>query len=240
MLRFLIKPRWLAFTLAMIAVTMLMVNLGFWQLRRLDERRAFNATVSARVTADPVALEPRWIVPEPGPGATPNPDDEVALSTSVADAEWRVVALTGEYGKTTESLPATGSYQLISPLTTSDGVAVLINRGSIATTADLPAMPQGPMTIVGRIRRVPPGLVGRGVMTYIELVSSTPSDAAGITPLPLPTLDEGPHLSYALQWFFFSGCAVIGWLLAVRRSARSRRSGLAGLKASQRAVPWQR
>ncbi len=38
--------------------------------------------------------------------------------------------------------------------------------------------------------------------------------------MPLPALDDdGPHLSYAIQWFVFTICAGAGWWLAVRRSA---------------------
>jgi cytochrome oxidase assembly protein ShyY1 len=225
MFRFLIKPRWLLFTLMIALLAGLMVNLGFWQLRRLEERRAFNALVMARSTADPQPLDPTWI----GPNAKP---DEV---------EWRIVALSGKYGRDTISVAAAGSYQLVSAFgDTTSGLQVLVNRGSIGVTADLPPVPQSDSQLVGRVRRVPTNLDGRGSTTYVELISSTPSDAAGITPIPLPTLDEGPHLSYAMQWFIFAGCAVVGWLLAVRRTARSRRPGLAGLRSKQKAVPWDR
>ena len=37
-----------------------------------------------------------------------------------------------------------------------------------------------------------------------------------------PTLDEGPHLSYTIQWFIFSICVIVGWVLAVRRSMAMR------------------
>ena len=41
----------------------------------------------------------------------------------------------------------------------------------------------------------------------------------GVIPIPVPraTLDEGPHLSYAFQWFFFSGSTVIAYALILRR-----------------------
>jgi len=38
--------------------------------------------------------------------------------------------------------------------------------------------------------------------------------------IPLPELGDGPHLSYAGQWFLFSACAVVGWVVIVRRAAR--------------------
>jgi surfeit locus 1 family protein len=39
--------------------------------------------------------------------------------------------------------------------------------------------------------------------------------------LPVPDLDDGPHLSYAAQWFIFSTIGVIGYPLVLRRIARS-------------------
>jgi cytochrome oxidase assembly protein ShyY1 len=53
---------------------------------------------------------------------------------------------------------------------------------------------------------------------YIEQLKSTPSDATTLQPIVAPTLDEGPHLSYTIQWFIFSICVIVGWVLAVRRS----------------------
>jgi surfeit locus 1 family protein len=222
-IRFLIKPRWLLFTLVVGLAAALMVNLGFWQLRRLEERRSFNALVVARAAADPVPLDPAWIGPNADPDAV----------------EWRSVALAGHYGLDTESHAATASYQLISTFDdATSGLKVLVNRGSIGVTADVPPVPQSDVELIGRMRRVPSTLDGRGSTTYVELISSTPSDAAEVTPLALPVMSEGSHLSYAMQWLIFAACVVIGWILAVRRGARARRPGLAGLKPKHKAVPW--
>ena len=38
-----------------------------------------------------------------------------------------------------------------------------------------------------------------------------------------PELDQGPHLSYAVQWFIFTTIAIVGYLLILRRVARTRR-----------------
>ena len=51
---------------------------------------------------------------------------------------------------------------------------------------------------------------------YVDLLSSTP-EQSGLTPLPLPDIDEGPHLSYAVQWVFFAIVAVGGFILLIRR-----------------------
>ena len=39
-----------------------------------------------------------------------------------------------------------------------------------------------------------------------------------------PELSNGPHLSYAIQWIFFSGCALAAWVMLVRRALRSQPS----------------
>lgn len=223
MLRFLLKPRWLLLTLVIVAASVLMARLGIWQLHRLEQRRDFNTLVGGRLSADPQPLDPAWIGP----------------SVDLDDAEWRIVTVIGTYGLETATYPAPSSYQLISTLTTTDGRSLVVNRGSIPVTADLPSIPQGEVTLVARVRRTPKGVDGAGSTTYLEVITADPDDAAGVTPLPGPELTEGPHLSYAIQWFAFSACAVVGWLLLVRRAARSRRTGLAGLRPSQRAVPWR-
>ena len=119
--------------------------------------------------------------------------------------------------------------------------------------AEVAAAPTGTVDVVGRLRppevrrrgqlsdpptgeldeaqrldieRLAPQLPGPVVPAYIELVSSEPAQAG---PFPLllgePELSEGPHLSYAGQWFLFAGAVVVGWVLAVRHSVKTRRAG---------------
>lgn len=40
--------------------------------------------------------------------------------------------------------------------------------------------------------------------------------------LPLPALDSGPHISYAVQWFVFTTIALVGYPLILRRIASGR------------------
>ena len=73
---------------------------------------------------------------------------------------------------------------------------------------------------------------------YVEMSASTPALAAGLPVLvPLPELDDGPHLGYAVQWIIFSICAIVGWFLLVRKSAKAReqRAALAAKEASESA-----
>src|SRR4051794_1282060 len=80
MYRFLLKPKWIAFTLLVLLAVFVMVNLAFWQIRRLHERQAFNELVRANVD-QPVGQIGDLLVA----GAVPG------------DIEWRRVEASGTY-----------------------------------------------------------------------------------------------------------------------------------------------
>ena len=42
-------------------------------------------------------------------------------------------------------------------------------------------------------------------------------------PLPTPDLGEGPHLSYAVQWFIFTLIGLVGYPLVLARVAQDDR-----------------
>jgi cytochrome oxidase assembly protein ShyY1 len=71
------------------------------------------------------------------------------------------------------------------------------------------------------IERIAPQLPGAVEPVTLDLVASQPPQGDALVPVPAPELSAGPHLSYALQWFIFSTCAIAGWFFAVRRSALS-------------------
>lgn len=56
---------------------------------------------------------------------------------------------------------------------------------------------------------------------WIRLTAQTPPQAELPVPVPLPELSNGPHLSYAFQWWFFSAGAVVVYALILRSVARS-------------------
>jgi cytochrome oxidase assembly protein ShyY1 len=222
MYRFLLKPKWLVFTLVVIAAVVTMINLSLWQLDRLGERRAFNDLVNDRSLTPATAPEPGWL----------GPDGDVDA------AEWRVVEVSGTFDGQTDALPVSGGYQLLSPITLADGSSVLVNRGGIDVTADIVPPPVGSVDLTARIRRLPTSLSRQGLTgTYLEAISSAPADA-NVTPLPLPTLDEGSHLSYTIQWLVFAVCVAIGWVLAVRRSATPKIVS-AKKPSKHQAIPWR-
>jgi cytochrome oxidase assembly protein ShyY1 len=230
MYRFLARPKWIVFTLVVAAAVVAMVALSLWQLRRLDERREFNAAVTARVDAPAVAL-----------------DDPSRLTI---DDEWTSVLVTGAYDGTAQLEPAAGAFRVIGRIVLADGGTLLVERGSVPSTAELaPPPPSGTVQIVGRVRRVPssfdvPTSVSGQPDVLVQVISSEPTDDPSLTPAPLPDVtDEGSHLSYAVQWLIFAICAAAGWVIAVRRSAHSQQltdAGAAPLRRGKhQAVPWR-
>ena len=58
---------------------------------------------------------------------------------------------------------------------------------------------------------------------WIRLRAQSPPQPEGLPePVPDPDLGDGPHLSYAFQWFFFSAGAVVVYGLILRRAAAAR------------------
>lgn len=234
MYRFLAKPKWIAFTALVVAAFVLMVNLGFWQLHRLDERKAFNSLVESRISSEVAPLA-----------------EVLALPTS--EREYRTVTLVGAYRGVTEQVPIAGAYLLVTPFAVDGGDTVFVDRGSISSAATAPDPPPGRVEMTARFRTAPDAAQSVGDdATYLDRIESTPAERE-VTPRQLPALDAGPHLSYAVQWFIFSICVLVGWVLAVRRSARpsivtptsgdgpdgARDADRARRRRRQQAVPWQ-
>lgn len=230
MYRFLLKPKWIALTLASLVGVVVMVNLGLWQLRRYHEREDFKAEVRARTAAEVVPYEDLA-------GKPP------------ADIEWRTVTATGTYvpGKdfvvVNVSQSGGGGSDPVGGLLLADGTVLVVNRGFLPGAEALPAAPEGEVTITGRVRASQkPGLGqtsddGSKTLTQIRRVEldvlATQFDQriqpvyldqvdmryepATMQPVAMPDLDGGPpHLSYTIQWFIFSTAVLVGWVLAVR------------------------
>ncbi len=242
MYRFLLRPRWLAFHVACILLVALMVNLGFWQLHRLEDRQAFNRDVRER-SAQEVAPFGEVVAPV------------VAGAAGADELTWRRVQLAGTYLADEQVLQVNRSQagrpgvNVVTPMRLDDGTVVVVNRGFVPSATlsvdDAPAPPSGEVAVTGRVRtserrslgglvepqgelatvqridlpRLAEQLPGPLAPVYVELLASDPAQEGPLLPLADPELSEGPHLSYMVQWWFFSACVVVGWVLAVRRSA---------------------
>lgn len=236
--RFLVRPRWILFHLGCAGLVALMLNLSLWQFHRLDERRTFNESVIARGDVEPVD------VLELDRGADTDVDElewrrAGARGTYVAGEQ--IVLLNRSQG-------GVAGYDVVTPLLLDSGSVVLVNRGFLPLAAEAPDPPTGPVDVLGTVRDFeaprtgqagdPPGErteffrldYGRMddqidqplVRFVIDLLVSDPADDPALEPVAAPSLGEGPHLSYAIQWIIFSIAVLVGWILAVRRSVLTR------------------
>ncbi len=71
------------------------------------------------------------------------------------------------------------------------------------------------------LARIQAQLPYRIAPVYVLLQERTTTDPEELPlPAPLPELSEGPHLSYAVQWFTFATIALVGFVIVALREGR--------------------
>lgn len=131
------------------ALVVVMVQLGFWQLRRLDEKRDHKALVEARQEA-PVA-ELTDVVPL-----------DAAVDDDAVDAVlYRTVRARGTYEVDDTVVVENRTFNgaagawVLTPLRLADGAAVVVNRGFVGYDAEgeylPPPPPEGVVTVEGLV-----------------------------------------------------------------------------------------
>jgi surfeit locus 1 family protein len=217
-----------------------MVGLGVWQLARLHERRAANAVVAARLAQAPIDLnaQPGAVPPEYQPvrarGTFDAPQEIVLRNRAhlespgvhlltplrLAGGEQAVLVDRGWIPYTEADPAARAPYRAPEGEAAVEGI---VRASQARTLAFLPADPTlGP----GQARLDAWFWVN---IPQIQLQVPYPllpffiEAAAGPDPAQLPIagysvdLSEGPHLSYAIQWFSFATILVAGSMALARR-----------------------
>jgi len=240
-LRFLLRPRWLAGLGLVILVAVSFAWLGLWQLDRLEGRRAYEDLVADRLAAPPSPLL----------DVLASSRDDVRFRRVVAEGTFDPAHEVILYGRTQSG--QTGNH-VLTPLVLQNGTAVAVDRGWVPLADDDPpladaAPPSGDVRVTGVLfpseadgghgagdgdengtrttftRLDLPALADQVpyplAPAYLLLASQQPqqTDLPRIAPLP----DAGqspPHLSYAIQWFTFATIAVVGFAILVRREHR--------------------
>ena len=240
-MRVLLRPRWLVGTIIAVLVIVLFVNLGFWQLRRLDEKRDRNAAIRDR-GAQPVEPVDRLV------DSRADVDDVSGLVYRRASAQGRYDR-DGEVRIRSRSLDGRPGEWVVTPLRLDDETALAVNRGFVPLSTDVPAPPSGEVEVTGllfatqRRQGIGPRDPTDGRLAelsrldlvrlqqqyepdlypmWLQLQRQDPpvdEDALPVL-LPEPEQDEGPHQSYAIQWFLFATVGAIGWPLLLRRTAK--------------------
>lgn len=233
--------RWVLLVVFVAVLGVVFVNLGEWQLRRLDERQHRNEITIAN-EKEPV-----------------RPFDEV-FDRPILDADqWQRVEATGEFDaehqfvvrfRNNNDQPG---YEVVTPLHTDRGSTVLVDRGFIAVPkgneipSAAPPPPDGTVTVVGHVRRNEQGrsnaitpidgqmrLINSDAVTevlpydilngYIGLLTVDPPQGDEFEVVAMPELSDGPHFWYAVQWFMFTGIGVLGIIVFIRGDLRQRRA----------------
>jgi len=143
------RPKWIVRHVAVAILVASMVVLGFWQLRRLDDKQAYKALVEAR--QEEPAAEVRSVVPA---GADVRAD-------AVDAVLYRNVTATGTYDDTETVVvenrtfnSAAGAW-VLTPLRLDDGTAVVVNRGFVGFdregVIDPPPAPDGDVRVEGLV-----------------------------------------------------------------------------------------
>ena len=192
------------------------VRLGIWQLRRLQQRRARNAVLAARMALPPLVLR---------------------ANVSVDSARERRVVAHGRFDYSGEqtwpgrSFEGTPGVALITPLRLAEvgrggGSAVLVDRGWVpspdAFHVDHAAYRESDsVTVEGIALAAPRGRGDVNTARFLPYVVQMETPLPGPRGLPrrwpAPVLDDGPHLSYAIQWFSFAVITLVGTAALLRR-----------------------
>lgn len=244
-MRMFLRPRWIVSHVIVLAILVAFVNLGMWQLRRLAERRAEIQQISqnmagaarplAEVLAqygnDPDALPYRRVIVS----GRYRPADEVLLTP-------RSNGRRAGHHVVTPLVLADGQAVLVDrgwvPFEDDD------------PPIEQAAPPDGEVTVEGILlptqeatRYGAPGGGDRitylssvdvdvvqpqvGISLYpfwVQLQSQRPAPDALPLPGVPPERDEGPHQSYAWQWFSFAAILLVGYPLLLRRSLYNARA----------------
>lgn len=234
MLRLLREPRWLGYLALVVVFAVVCCLLGTWQWNRRAEALTAIDRLETNYDREPAPVAE--VLPEPGAF---EPDQQ--WTPVLLEGEYLVdeqLLLRGRWRS------GQVGFDVVVPFRTVDGTVFVVDRGWIdqAPGAELPATepatPEGQTTVVARLRPNEGAIAGRGAPegqiasvdlptiaaglgaptytgAYGLLVSegdAVPDDVAIAT---RPVLDEGPHLSYSLQWFVFAlgGFAALAWAM---------------------------
>lgn len=248
---FLRSPRWAGYLALTVVFAVACSALGTWQLNRRAEALAEVARIDANYDAEPVPVAEAL----PDPAAF-----DVDQRWQVVELSGRYL-VEDEVVVRNRPFEGNSGFEVITPFRLDEGLVFMVNRGWIAQApngrpSEVPPPPDGHVEITARLKAGEDRIAGRtstgtelatidldelaaridepaytgayGVLVQSRAESDEPPLAAA-----RPVRDEGPHLSYALQWFVFAllGFIGLGW------AANQERRGLAEIAVGPDAAP---
>ena len=207
-----------------------LISLGVWQVQRLAWKQAVLADITARISADSVALP---VDPDP-----------------VAD-KYLPVAVTGTYDDQVIYVLVSqkqigAGYRVIAPMQTDEGRRVLIDRGFVRLEErDAVTAPAGKVTVTGNLhwpqeidsftpapdlkeniwfaRDLPAMAQALNADPLLVVARETSLPDGPVTPLPVDTAGiPNDHLQYAITWFSLALIWAAMTLVFALRGSRRR------------------
>ena len=196
-----------------------------WQFHRGEDRKARNNTIEEHIKIPEVELATLT-------SKVKLHEWRSVTATGRFDANEQILLrnryFEGKYG-----------YAVLTRFTTEGGDSIWVDRGWVAAGAsatiapETPPVPTGLVSIIARLRldsSLPSGsffalpinrdgeLISKlnaqsGSSSedyYLDLVSGSVPDLTPTAPAQIPSLSDGPHLAYAVQWILFAGLVVYG------------------------------
>ena len=223
------------------------VRLGFWQVSRLHQRQAFRATAEARLRMPPVGLGAGTVVGRKGSDTLAY---RLAIAAGVFDFTRQVVVVArtvdqvpGVYVVTPLRLadgaavlvergwaPSPDAYRVqLDSLSEPDtaavkGILLAVTASREFALRDTTWPVYTPSDDPTRLSDRYPYPLHPWVLRRGQPGPAAPAPPA-LRPIPLPVIDNGPHLSYAIQWFAFATIALVGSAALFRREKRTGKAG---------------
>ena len=227
------RKRDIVFAVIGIAFALVCIRLGIWQLQRLVERKHLNAELRSRAATKPVELKEL-------PKDTGASHFRRVTISGMYDYDHEIIL-------TNRSRNGSPGVNIITPLRSGSDTAVLVNRGWVyapdGMTVDVsrwrePAEMKGDgyveffrkghgdaksSTHPRAYRWVDSMTISQAfpyaIRPYFIVLIEGAKKGENIPPrVDVPPLDEGPHKSYAIQWFSFAAISIFGMIFYLRRT----------------------
>lgn len=232
--------RWAGYLAVVIVFAIACGFLSNWQVNRLHEKEQIQHRVDANWDADPVPLSKA--VPQTSSFDAALEYHPVTVSGQYEEDQQVLVRNRPRSGSP--------GFEVVTPLRLESGQVFMVDRGWVPTGSDngppdsVPAPPEGTVTVEARLKPSEPELPGRsagagqiatvhvpdlasrvsgttytGVYGLLMSEDPPPSDERPLPAFP-PEINEGMHLSYAIQWVLFAVLAFAFLAYAVRQEYR--------------------
>lgn len=231
--------RWLGYLALAIIFAIACAGLSNWQVDRGNQSRAANQLVAVNFNSTPVPMQ--TVLPTLGSYRADDEWKQVSVSGRYLPADELLVR--------NRPLDGHPGFEVLTPLLLDNGTVFIVDRGFVPTgnkhdrPDTIPEPSRDRVSVIVRLqgsepvivdRSAPTGeiqsinlptvarLVGKPMYTsaYGLMVSENPAAATRPRPQPQPILNEGLHVSYAIQWVLFAVMAFLGLGYAIRQEYR--------------------